>query len=345
LLALPTDRPRPARQDFAGAAVALRLDASLGEAVKALSLRHGVTPYMTLLAAWALVLSRLSGQQQVVIGSPSANRARGETEDLIGFFVNTLALPIDLSGQPSVAALLERVRERTLSAQAHQDLPFEQVVERLKPVRSLSHSPLFQVMFAWQNLDGAALRLPGLTLAPLAATRTSAKFDLTLELGESEEGIVGTLEYATSLFERATAERHAAYLERVLREMVAQDGASRPAAALPMLGEAELRRVLVEHNRSDAAYPAAGSTVAELVEAQAARTPEAVALAQRSPLDGTERRLSYAQLDQRANALAHELIAQGVRPDDRVAICAERSPAMVVGLLAILKAGAAYVPL
>ncbi len=345
LLALPTDRPRPARQDFAGAAVALRLDASLGEAVKALSLRHGVTPYMTLLAAWALVLSRLSGQQQVVIGSPSANRARGETEDLIGFFVNTLALPIDLSGQPSVAALLERVRERTLSAQAHQDLPFEQVVERLKPVRSLSHSPLFQVMFAWQNLDGAALRLPGLTLAPLATTRTSAKFDLTLELGESEEGIVGTLEYATSLFERATAERHAAYLERVLREMVAQDGASRPAAALPMLGEAELRRVLVEHNLSDAAYPAAGSTVAELVEAQAARTPEAVALAQRSPLDGTERRLSYAQLDQRANALAHELIAQGVRPDDRVAICAERSPAMVVGLLAILKAGAAYVPL
>ncbi|WP_244131951.1 non-ribosomal peptide synthase/polyketide synthase [Burkholderia plantarii] len=342
LLSLPTDRPRPARQDFAGAAVPVRLDAELSAALKALSLRHGATLYMTLLAGWAVVLARLSGQDEVVIGSPAANRMRAETEDLIGFFVNTLALPVDLSGEPRVAELLRRVRARTLEAQARQDLPFEQVVELVKPVRSLSHSPLFQVMFAWQNVEMPALALPGLTLEPLAPVRASAKFDLTLELGEADGMIVGALEYATALFDRATVERHVGYLERVLREMTARE--QEPAAALPMLGDAERRRLLTTHNRTEAAYPFV-PTVAALVEAQVRRTPDAPAVAQRSPDDGAERVLSYAQLDQQANALAHHLIARGVRPGDRVAICVHRCPEMVVGLLAILKAGAGYVPL
>ncbi|MBI0329292.1 non-ribosomal peptide synthase/polyketide synthase [Burkholderia plantarii] len=342
LLSLPTDRPRPARQDFAGAAVPVRLDAGLSAALKALGLRHGATLYMTLLAGWAVVLARLSGQDEVVIGSPAANRMRAETEDLIGFFVNTLALPVDLSGEPGVAALLRRVRARTLEAQARQDLPFEQVVELVKPVRSLSHSPLFQVMFAWQNVEMPALALPGLTLEPLAPVRASAKFDLTLELGEADGEIVGALEYATALFDRATVERHVGYLERVLREMTAREQA--PAAALPMLGDAERQRLLVMHNRTEAAYPFV-PTVAALVEAQVRRTPDAPAVAQRSPDDGAERVLSYAQLDEQANALAHHLIARGVRPGDRVAICVQRCPEMVVGLLAILKAGAGYVPL
>ncbi|WP_246791972.1 non-ribosomal peptide synthetase [Burkholderia perseverans] len=342
LLSLPTDRPRPARQDFAGAAVPVRLDAGLSAALKALSLRHGATLYMTLLAGWAVVLARLSGQDEVVIGSPAANRMRAETEDLIGFFVNTLALPVDLSGEPGVAALLRRVRARTLEAQARQDLPFEQVVELVKPVRSLSHSPLFQVMFAWQNVEMPALALPGLTLEPLAPVRASAKFDLTLELGEADGEIVGALEYATALFDRATVERHVGYLERVLREMTARE--QDPAAALPMLGDAERRRLLVTYNRTEAAYPFV-PTVAALVEAQVRRTPDAPAVAQRSPDDGAECVLSYAQLDEQANALAHHLIARGVRPGDRVAICVHRCPEMVVGLLAILKAGAGYVPL
>nr|WP_285442818.1 non-ribosomal peptide synthetase [Burkholderia glumae] len=342
LLSLPTDRPRPARQDFAGATVPVRLDAALGTALKALSLRHGATLYMTLLAGWAVVLARLSGQDEVVIGSPAANRLRAETEGLIGFFVNTLALPLDLSGGPSVAELLRRVRARTLEAQARQDLPFEQVVELVKPLRSLSHSPLFQVMFAWQNVELPALALPGLRLEPLAPVRASAKFDLTLELGEADGAIVGTLEYATALFDRATAARHVGYLERVLREMTARE--QEPVAALPMLGDAERRRLLEAHNRTGAAYPFVPS-VAALVEAQVRRTPDAPAVAQCSPEDGAERVLSYAQLDQQANALAHHLIARGVRPGDRVAICVQRCPEMVVGLLAILKAGAGYVPL
>ncbi|HEX6913398.1 MAG TPA: condensation domain-containing protein, partial [Longimicrobium sp.] len=243
LLELPTDHPRPQRQDHAGAYVGLELDEALTAGLKELGRRHGATPFMTLLAGWATLLARLSGQDEVVVGTPSANRGRAEIEGLIGFFVNTLALRVDLSARPTVAQLLEQVKARALEAQQNQDIPFEQVVERVQPVRSMAHTPLFQAVFAWQNASGGSLALPGLELAPVAgAERRTAKFDLSLSMAEWDGRMVGAVEYATSLFERATVERYVGYLRRVLREMVADD--ARTVDGLALLPAAERRRVV-----------------------------------------------------------------------------------------------------
>ncbi|TBG06907.1 condensation domain-containing protein, partial [Rhizobium leguminosarum] len=213
LLELPADRRRPAQQDHAGGRVALALDGDLTAKLKTLSARHGTTLFMTLLAGFGALLSRLSGQEDVVIGTPVANRTRSEVEGLIGFFANTLALRLELSDGPTVQDLLLQVKARSLSAQMHQDLPFEQVVELVQPARSLSHSPLFQVMFAWQNNEQVDLALPGLTLSSFdAAEHVTAKFDLTLDLSEIDGRIVGALEYASALFDRTTAERFGRYL-------------------------------------------------------------------------------------------------------------------------------------
>ncbi|WP_460021937.1 condensation domain-containing protein, partial [Methylobacterium phyllosphaerae] len=222
LLALPTDRPRPAQQSFAGGSLPVRIEASLSRALKDLSRQHGVTLFMTVLAAWAAVLARLSGQDDLVIGTPTANRGRTETEGLIGFFVNTLALRLDLSGEPAVGEVLARVRRAALDAQDNQDLPFEQVVEIVQPPRRLDHTPLFQVMFAWQNTEEARLVLPGLEAEPAGLPYDVAKFDLELSLSESEDGIGGALGYATALFDAATVERHLGYLLTVLEAMVAE---------------------------------------------------------------------------------------------------------------------------
>ncbi|HEX8361991.1 MAG TPA: condensation domain-containing protein, partial [Longimicrobium sp.] len=337
LLELPADHPRPARPDHAGALVGLELDEELTAGLKALSQRRGTTLYMTVLAGWATVLSRLAGQDEVVIGSPTANRGRAEIEGLIGFFVNTLALRVDLSGAPTVAELMARVKERAVGAQGHQDIPFEQVVERVQPARSLSHSPLFQVLFAWQSAAQGALELPGLTVDTAGmAERETAKFDLTLSMMEQGGRIVGGLVYATALFERATAERWLGYLRRVLAEMVADE--HQPVDRLPLLPAAE-RQVLVEEwNATDAPYPS-DACVHELFEAQVERTPHAVAVS----CEGET--LTYAELNARANRLAHHLRALGVKPDVRVGLCAERGMEMMVGLYAVLKAGGAYVPL
>ncbi|HEU4562948.1 MAG TPA: non-ribosomal peptide synthase/polyketide synthase, partial [Longimicrobium sp.] len=363
LLELPTDHPRPARQDFAGSGVGFGLDAELTAGLKALSRRHGTTLFMTLMAGWAAVLSRLSGQDDVVVGTPSANRGRPEIEGLIGFFVNTLALRVDLSGSPAVPEALARVKARALEAQANQDIPFEQVVELVQPARSLAHSPLFQVMFVWQNAPRGELELSGLAQAPLAPAplpgsapapmsgpmsgpasgsasgrepEGTAKFDLMLALGEVGGRIVGALEYATSLFEEATVDRWLGYLGRVLQAMAADDGSS--VERLPMLSDGERALVLREWNATEAAYPRQ-ACVHELVEDQVARTPGSVAVV----FEGE--RVLYAELNARANRLAHHLRALGVAPDVRVGICVERSVEMVVGLLGILKAGGAYVPL
>jgi amino acid adenylation domain-containing protein len=342
LLELPTDRPRPARQDHAGGAVGVDLGEELTAALKALSQRHGTTLFMTLLAGWAAVLARLSGREDVVVGTPSANRGRAEIEGLIGFFINTLALRVDLSGSPTVAELLAQVRARSLGAQQNQDIPFEQVVELVQPARSLAHSPLFQVMFTWQNASEGRLELPGLRLgavgsaSPQLSSQPTARFDLSLSLGEAGGRIVGSVVYATALFERATAERHLAYLRRVLEAFAADD--QQAVDALPLLPEAERRRVVEEWNATDAAYPRE-LCIHELFEAQVARAPDAVAVV----FDGGE--LTRAELNARANRLAHHLIGRGVGPDARVAVCVERGPAMMVGLLAILKAGGGYVPL
>ncbi|MBB4636054.1 non-ribosomal peptide synthetase [Longimicrobium terrae] len=338
LLALPTDYPRPAQMDPRGARLNVALDEQLTAGLAALSRRHGTTLFMTLLAGWGVVLSRLSGQADVVIGTPTAGRGRREIEGLIGFFVNTLALRVELSGAPTVAELLERVKVRALESQHHQDIPFEQVVELVAPARSLSHSPLFQVMFAWQNTPRGGLELPGLTLGRVDAMedRGVAKQDLGLTLGEVNGRIIGNVTYATSLFTHDTMERWLGYLRRVLEEMVADE--HQPIAQLPMLPPAERALVLEEWNRTEAEYERE-SLAHELFQRQAERAPDALALA-----CGTDH-LTYAELNARANRLAHHLRSLGVGADTRVAISVERGPEMVIALLAVLKAGGAYVPL
>ncbi|MFL5383165.1 MAG: non-ribosomal peptide synthetase, partial [Longimicrobiaceae bacterium] len=353
LLELPADRPRPARQDFTGATVGLMLGEALTAGLKALGARHGTTLYMTLLAGWAAVLSRLSGEDEVVVGTPSANRGRAEIEGLIGFFVNMLPVRVELSDAPTVAELLARVRERALGAQQHQDIPFEQVVERVQPARSLAHAPLFQAMFTWQNASGGGGGLPGLGLAPMGpaeppdrsgagpvapapAPQATAHVDLSLTLWEQGGRIAGSVTYATALFERATVERCVGYLGRVLEELAAGD--AKPVDRLDLLSAAERRRVVVEFNDRRAESPRE-AFVHEQFAAQAARTPGAAALV------FEDEALSYAELNARANRLAHHLRALGVGPEARVGICMERGPGMVVGVLAVLKAGGAYLPL
>ena len=343
LLELPTDHPRPAEQDYAGGLVQVALNEELSRGLKELSKRRGTTLYMTVLAGWGALLARLSGQEDIVIGTPAANRGRVEIEGLIGFFVNTLAMRLDVSGSPSVAELLRRVKGQALGAQQHQDIPFEQVVEIAQPARSLAHTPLFQVLFDWQqNTGGGGLALSGLELGPLgSAASVVARFDLKLSLWNAGERIVGGLEYAAALFERSTVERYVGYLRALLEGMVAEE--TQAIDRLPMLPEEERRQVLYEWNATQAEYPAAGSRreklVHELFEEQVEKTPEAVAVV----FEDTS--LSYGELNRRANRLAHYLRGLGVGPDARVGICLERSLEMVVGLLGVLKAGGAYVPL
>ncbi|MCV9991578.1 non-ribosomal peptide synthetase [Burkholderia pseudomallei] len=337
LLELPTDRPRPPKQSHAGASIEVKLGAALSERVKRLSQRHGVTPYMTLLSSWAAVLSRLSGQEEVVIGSPVAGRNRTEVEALIGFFVNTLALRLDLSSEPTVGELLKRTKAQVLSAQAHQDLPFDQVVERVKPPRSTAHPPLFQVMFVWQNMPAGELTIPGLTIRAVETPLQTAQFELTLSLREAGDDIVGHLNYASALFDESTVRRYVTYWCRLLEGMTAGP-ANVSVARLPLLDEAERKQVVYEWNATERDYPIE-QCIHQLFEAQVDRKPEAIALT----FDG--QRLGYAELNARANRLAHYLQERGVGPDRLVALCAERGIEMVVGLLAILKAGGAYVPL
>ncbi|MGA4260043.1 amino acid adenylation domain-containing protein, partial [Ralstonia nicotianae] len=337
LLSLPTDRARPAQQDYAGGSVEVAFDETLSAGLRKLSQRHGTTLFMTVLAGWSALLSRLSGQDEVVVGSPVANRTRSEVEGLIGFFVNTLALRVEVSGA-TVSELLGRVKAKVLEAQAHQDLPFEQVVERVRPVRSLSHSPVFQAALSWLNTEavGLSLELEGLTIEGVGAGQAAAKFDLTLELRETSEGLTGSLDYATALFDRETIERYLGYLHRLLAAMVEND--SQEVSRIALLDEDERVRLLESWNETAAAYPDA-STIQGLFEAQVRRTPEAIAV------EHEGRQVSYAELNARANRVAHALIGLGVGPDARVGLCAERSVELVIGLLGILKAGGGYVPL
>ncbi|WP_038261678.1 non-ribosomal peptide synthase/polyketide synthase, partial [Xenorhabdus cabanillasii] len=336
LLTLPIDRPRPSVQSYAGDRVPLCIDAALLTSLKALGKRHNTTLFMTLLTAWSIVLARLSGQDDIVIGTPVANRPYHELENLIGFFVNTLALRVTLSDAPNIAGLLAQVRERALAAYAHQDFPFEQVVESLQPDRSLSYSPIFQVMLALNNTPAQTLSLPGLQLSAVEQVRHGAHFDLMLSLTETEAGLVGDLEYASDLFDTATIERMVGYLIKVLAAMATD--ATQAIATLPMLPETEQQQLLVDFNATQADFPQ-NALIHQLFEKQAELNPDATAV-----ICG-EQSLSYGTLNCRANQLAHHLITLGVRPDDRVAMCVERSLEMVIGLLAILKAGAAYVPL
>ncbi|HET7862941.1 MAG TPA: amino acid adenylation domain-containing protein, partial [Burkholderiaceae bacterium] len=336
LLELPTDRPRPAQQSYAGASVRFCLPPALSNGLRRLGQGQGATVFMTVLAAWAALLSRLSGQQEVVIGTPVANRQHAKTEDMIGFFVNTVALRVSLQHAPDVATLLKGVRELTLDAYAHQELPFEQVVEAVQPVRSPGHSPIFQAMLVLDNTPQAdRVQLPGLTVTALAQPRTTTQFDLSLVVRERGELIEGELEYASDLFDPSSAQRLAGYLQVLLDGMVADPG--RPVAALPLLDDAQRRCVLETFNATRAEYPAC--LVHQWFEQRAAAAPEFLAIRHEHGC------ISYGELNRHANRLAHRLRRLGLRPDQRVGLLVERSPAMVAGMLAILKAGGAYVPL
>ncbi|MBE8586411.1 amino acid adenylation domain-containing protein, partial [Xenorhabdus griffiniae] len=336
LLTLPTDRPRPAIQTYIGGQISFQLDTTLLTSLKELGQRHNTTLFMTLLSAWSIVLARLSGQDDIVIGTPVANRPHHELEGLIGFFVNTLALRVTFNDELSVADLLAQVRERALAAYAHQDLPFEQVVEALQPERSLGHSPLFQVMLALNNTPAQTLILPELRLTPFEQTYHTTHFDLTLSLAETEAGLTGALSYATALFDAATVERMISYLTNILMAIVADE--TQRIAALPMLPESEQQQLLINFNATQTDFPQ-DALIHQLFETHAEQHPDTLAIVYEGQT------LSYGELNRRANRLAHYLITLGVRPDDRVAICAERSLDTIVGLLGILKAGGAYVPI
>ncbi|MET0264270.1 MAG: condensation domain-containing protein, partial [Duganella sp.] len=255
LLELPTDRVRPVRQSYAGGSVPLLLDTTLTTALKALAQRHGATLFMTLLAGWATLLGRLAGQDDVVVGTPVANRRRAEVEGLIGFFVNTLALRVRFERDPTVAELLAQVKAHTLGAYDHQDLPFEQVVEALQPARSMSHSPLFQVLLTLDNAPAGALQLPGLTITAAETRQHSAQFDLALSLTESEGQLIGSLRYASDLFDRASVERIGGHFTTLLRTLVADDHAR--VASLPLLSPDQRQALLHDFNAAPAPATAA----------------------------------------------------------------------------------------
>ncbi|MGK7948457.1 MAG: amino acid adenylation domain-containing protein [Xenococcaceae cyanobacterium] len=336
LLNLPTDRPRPPVQTFQGSSKSFVLSQELTEKLKVLSHNSGVTLFMTLLSAWSVLLSRYSRQEELVIGSPIANRNRQEIEPLIGFFVNTLALRINLQNNPPFSKLLARVRQITLDAYAHQDLPFEQLVQELQPERNLSHSPLFQVMFVLQNVPIGKLELPGLTLTPIEQESKTAKFDLTLSMEETEQGLKGELEYNSDLFDAATIARMEGHFQVLLKGIVTNP--HQPIGQLPLLTPAEQHQLLVEWNDTQADYPQ-DKCIHQLFEEQVERTPEAIAVV------FEEQQLTYLELNSRANQLAHYLKSLGVGAEVLVGICVERSIEMIVGLLGILKAGGAYVPI
>ncbi|WP_169739387.1 non-ribosomal peptide synthetase, partial [Vibrio rhizosphaerae] len=335
-LTLPTDRARPAKQSFDGAEIKCVLDKELTTALQTLSRAHGCTLYMTLLAGWSVLMGRLANQEDVVIGSPIAGRNRAELEQLIGMFVNTQAMRIDLSANPNTMDLLAQVKTTALAAQAHQDIPFEQVVESVAPQRSLAHSPIFQVMFALQNVPDGNLQLPGLSISAVEAEVSTVQFDLNLFVYPSGDQLEVTLHYATALFDAATVERYLGYWQALLQQMIAAP--TQAVGSLNILTDAERDLVLNQFNQTETTFPD-DTCLHTLIEAQVARSPDATAVI------FEDQTLSYAELNARANQLAHWLIEQGVRPDSRVAVCLERSCELVVSLLAILKAGGAYVPL
>lgn len=336
LLELPTDRMRPVMQTNRGGVKHFQLGDCLTQKLKSLSEKSGSTLFMTLLTGFVILLSRYSNQQDIIVGSPIANRNRSEIESLIGFFVNILVLRTDVSGNPSFWELLQRVRQVAMEAYSHQDVPFEKVVEALQPERNLSYSPLFQVMFILQNTPPGKLELPGLSLTRLEIESSTAKYDLTLSITESEQGLSASLEYNSDLFEQATITRMAGHFVTLLEGIVANPQQS--ILELPLLTTIEQQQLLVEWNNTQTEYPK-DKCIHHLFEEQVELTPDAVAVVFEN------QQLTYHQLNSRANQLAHYLRSLGVKPDVLVGICVERSLEMVVGILGILKAGGAYVPL
>ncbi|MDT5268509.1 MAG: hypothetical protein QOH49_695, partial [Acidobacteriota bacterium] len=336
VLELPSDRPRPAVQSFKGAHEAFTLSKDLTDALKQLCQCEGVTLFMLLLAGFQTLLYRYTGQPDIVVGSPVANRNQIAAEQLIGLFTNTLVLRTRLSARWSFRELLAYVRETCVGALAHQDLPFEKLVEELRPERSRGHSPLFQVMFASQNTPEEDLELPRLRVSPLQLGVTAALFDLTLNILETDEQTYGSLHYNIDLFEAETIRRMCGNFVALLEHVAANP--DQTLSGLPLLTEAERRRLVFEWNQTGRDY-ASDKCLQQLFEEQVERSPDAVAVSDEY------KTLSYSELNARANQLAHHLCSVGVVPEMRVGLLAERSTEMIIGILGILKAGAAFVPI
>ena len=336
LLELPMDRPRGAAASFRGASISAVLPPGLLPRLNALARREGATLFMTLLAAFQALLSRYTGQEDIPVGSPIAGRTQVETEGLIGFFVNTLVLRGDLSGDPTFRQLLVRVREMALEAYAHQDLPFEKIVEELQPARTLSHTPLFQVLFQLTSVTQKDATFPDLEMHPFPLEWEVAKFDLSLRMIARPDRLSCVVEYRTDLFDAATIRRLLGHWQVFLAAVIGDP--DRPVSEIPLVSDVERRQILFDRNATTTPYPREKS-VAEVFESRAAETPDAVALVL------GEERLTYGALNARANRLAHYLRQRGVVAESPVGVCLERSFDLVVALLAILKAGGAYVPL
>jgi amino acid adenylation domain-containing protein len=335
VLELPIAKPRPKQQTFAGKKQTFTLSSALINELKALSQRQGVTMFMTLLAAFQTLLYRYTGKSDILVGSPIANRNRGEIEELIGFFVNTIVLRTQLEENSSFINLLKQVREVTLGAYTHQDLPFELLVEELQPQRILSHTPIFQVMFALQNTPGSEVKLSGLDLEYLPVENDTARFDLSLSFTNNGEGLVGELEYNSDLFEANSINRMLGHLQILLADIAAHPDKS--ISELSILTSAEQEKILRDWNDTAANYP--HICVHELFTAQVAKTPDAVAVVAGS------QQLTYKQLDEKANQLAHYLSSLGVGKEVLVGIYCDRSLSMIISILATIKAGGAYIPL
>jgi len=333
---LPLDGPRAAVQSYRGAVHGFEVAGKTLEKLKKVGLREQATLFMVLHAGFALLLSRHSTSKDIVIGTPVANRGQKELEPLVGFFVNSLVLRMDASGNPTFREYLGQSKRVNLEAQAHQEVPFEHVVERLKPQRSTSHEPLFQIMFSMNGNEVREVELPGLRMKPLSSEEAMVKLDLTLEAREQAGGLKLALAYNRDLFARETMERLGEHLQNLLEGIAANPEAR--IQELPLLSETERKHLLYGLNETAVDYGWNGC-VHELIEEQVKKTPEAVAVV------FEERSLSYGELNEKANRLAHYLVEQGVRPDTLVGLCVERSLEMVVGIVGILKAGGAYVPL
>ncbi|MCC5635071.1 amino acid adenylation domain-containing protein [Nostoc sp. CHAB 5844] len=336
VLQLASDHPRLAVQSFRGSVITLELDQDLTTKLKQLSQQSGVTLFMTLLAAFNTLLYRYTNQDDICVGTTIANRHSRELESLIGYFLNTLVMRTDLSGNPTFRELLQRVRDIAWEAYNHQDLPFDQLVAKLQPKRDLSHTPLFQVMFVLENAPKQEVQLPELTLSFLEIPLASANFDLSLAMRETEQGLLAKFEYNTDLFDADTISRMTGHFQTLLWGIVTNQ--QQPISELPLLTPTEQHQLLVEWNNTQFEYPQ-DKCIHQLFEAQVELTPEAVAVV------FDDRHLTYQELNQRANQLAHYLQTLGVGNEILVGICVERSLEMIVGLLGILKAGGAYVPL
>ncbi len=335
LLELPTDRPRPAVQSYRGAQETGVFPANLHDGLKKFSRQEGTTLFMTLLAAFNVLLTRYTGQEDLVVGSPVAGRSRTETENLIGFFVNTLALRADLSGDPTFRELLLQIKNSTLEAFSNQDLPFEKVVAAVRPERSLSYNPIFQTAFALQPDSASSLEISGLEIEPLKLGSVTAKFDLFLSAKETADGLSVTIEYNTDLFDSTTIRRLLSHYRNLLEALVVNP--DRRASEFQLMSEAERHQLLIDWNNTTTEYP--NRCLHELFEARAASQPEAIAVV------APEGNLTYEQLNRRANQIAHYLRKRGVAPNSPIGIFMERSASMVAGILGILKAGGAYLPL